>query len=315
VRPAVTRRIGATVALVALCSVALYAALARSTTLSGNNGATAGTTTQSMTNFTVSGADKVLYCSVGSGETTVTSPDPTVIWDSAGANQSFTKISQSTGTGQNLFLYRLIAPTDGVNKTISFSGQSATARDAAICVLYTGVDQVTPNDAVDLREVTATANPASNSVTGGGAGDWLVGFTMRSGATVPGLDTSTGGAIITTQGTSGTTAIFGFAEDQDGATDTIKWTSGSGSTWTLQTFNLNASGAPAATPCYGSLLGVGCEPLAELGAWLGVSRLGIQGHDQPVEDERQHDGYLIEQSQGPHGLGYSRAIRRAQQVP
>lgn len=238
----------------------MSAALARSTVLGANNGATVGTTTLSITNFTISGTEKVLYCWVGSSEQTVTSPDPTVVWDSAGVNEGLTRIGVTTGTGEISFLYRKIAPTDGVNKTISFSGLSATSREAAYCALYTGVDQVTPNDTIDLVELASSQNPSSGSITSP-AGDWILSFFHRAGSIVP---TATGGGnvVVGTQASSSSTSIYGLGEDTDGADDTFDWASGGLARWSIMTFNLNASGGAPAATCQGklSLLGVGCHP-------------------------------------------------------
>lgn len=236
----------------------VYAAMARGATGGANNGATAGTTTGSVTNFSISGSEKVLYVLTISGETAVTSPDPVVVWDSAGANQTLTKVAASTGTGETAFLYRLINPTDGVNKTISVTGLSATSRDAIYAVYYTGVDQVTPNDTINIVE-TSVSNPSSGVITNP-AGDWIVGFYARNGSTIPTV-TGGGNTLVTTQTTSGATASCGLAEDVDGADDTIDWNSGGVAAWTLFTFNLNASGGAAAATCQGklSLLGVGCH--------------------------------------------------------
>lgn len=213
--------------------------------LGANNGTTASVTTISIPNFTVSGSNKVMYVLVCSGESTVTTPDPTVVWDSAGVNESLTRIAVSTGTGETAFLYRKIAPSDGTNKTISVTGASGTARDCAIVALYNGVDQVTPEDTINVVELAVSQNPSSGAITSP-SGDWIVSFFARNGSGVPTVSGG-GNSLVLTQATAGSTAVSGHAEDQDGVDDTIDYASAGNSIWTIFTFNMNAAGGGGAT--------------------------------------------------------------------
>lgn len=249
--------IGIAALLVGVTVIPAHAAIARSTVLGANNGATAGTTTASITNFTVSGTDKVLWVLCGGSEVAVTSPDPAVVWDSAGANQTLTRISVSTGTGDVIFLFRLINPTDGTNKTISVTGLSATTRDACIGFLYTGVDQTTPNDAINVVESASATNISTGTITSP-AGDWIIGVGIRDGSTTPGVSGG-GNVVVLATGTSGNTAITFVSEDADGADDTIDYTSGGNARWSLLTMNVNAAagGGGGSTLPTGSLLLLG----------------------------------------------------------
>lgn len=219
-------------------------AIARVTFGSNDNTTTGATTTGSITNFTVSGSDTVLYVGVMSNDTPVLSPDPTVIWDSAGANQDFgSPISKSTGTGTYLAIYRLKNPTAGSNKTISLSGLSASVRDAFCAVLFSGVDQTTPNDSVDLVEnnTTNTGTLSSSTITSP-AGDWIVSFFARSTSTTTPSVTGGGNTLILAEAVGGNNGFVAVAEDADGADDTIDWafsTSVVGTT--IISFNLNAA--------------------------------------------------------------------------
>lgn len=218
-------------------------AIARVTSGSGDSGGTASTTTISITGFTVSGVDKVLYVVVMANEPAVLSPDPTVVWDSAGANQNFgAPIKKSTGTGTYIAVYRLINPTDGASKIISISGMSATVRDAAAAVLYSGVDQVTPNDAEVLQEVASQASPYSSSTITSPAGDAILGFYARETNTTSPTVTGGGNVLVVAKSVSGTNGYCAIAEDLDGADDTIDWAfSTSTIPISLVTFNVNAS--------------------------------------------------------------------------
>lgn len=220
-------------------------AIARSTTLGGNNGTTGSVTTGSITNFTISGSDKVLYVVTESNDTPVVSP--TASWSGNGTPQGMTQIAVSTGTGTALNLFRLINPTDETNGTISFTGLSGSVRDSFIGVLVTGVDQTTPNGTVDVVEV-ASGGPgtvSSNTITCA-AGNWILGFASDQGIGNP--PTCNGAAVVLESETGGANGRCCYHEDTDGADDTMDWDfSATNGAETLLTFELKAAGTGGAT--------------------------------------------------------------------
>ena len=67
----------------------------------------------------------------------------TVVWDSAGANQSFTQIGQSADSGGNYYItyWGLVGPTTYGNKTISVTQTNAPPTTQVIAYSFTGVSQ------------------------------------------------------------------------------------------------------------------------------------------------------------------------------
>ncbi len=219
-------------------------AIAQSTLLS--NGNTPGSvTTLTITNFTVAGADKVLYVVVFSNTTnTAWHAGCTCIWDSAGANQSFTQIGVTTGTGISGILFILKNPTDGVNKTISLAGIYNGGTDMAIASLLTGVDQTTPNDTVDIVQAATGTSKSSSTITSP-SGDWIAGFIGVDTENAASL-TQQGAAPAKVQNTGNNNATMGYSTDQDGVDDTLDWAWTTTSRHSLFTFNVNAAAGGAA---------------------------------------------------------------------
>jgi hypothetical protein len=103
-------------------------------------GSTEGTS-GNISNCTISGTDKVLYVLVMMRGSDITG----VTWDAAGANQALTQVDAYNFEAiMHVYVYRLINPTDGSNKTITIS-KSGTDRFGAVAILATGTDQTTPN--------------------------------------------------------------------------------------------------------------------------------------------------------------------------
>lgn len=215
----------------------------------GGNGNTPGSvTTLSITGFTVTGANTVLYVCVFSNTIdTSWHAGCTCIWDASGANESFTQIAQTTGSSTSAVLFRLINPTAGASKTISLAGLYTSGTESAIAALFTGADQTTPNDTVDIVEDgTSDQTPISSGTITSPSGDWIVGFCN--------LDTNNsasilqqGGTPAVVQNTGNNNGTMGYDTDQDGVDDTFDWSwSTANARKTLFTFNLNAVGAAAA---------------------------------------------------------------------
>ena len=212
----------------------------------GGAGNTPGSvTTLSIANFTVSGTDKVLYVGVMSNTFSVPA-SPTCIWDAAGANQSFTKIAETTGTSIWCALFRLINPTDGTNKTISLAGLPSGGTDSAIAALLTGVDQTTPNDTVEVVQDATTPTSKSSGTITSPSGDWIAGFAAVENNNSASLQQQ-GAAPDKVQNTGNNNATLGFDTDQDGADDTFDWSWTTAGDVSLLTFNVNAAAGGGTT--------------------------------------------------------------------
>ena len=112
---------------------------------SGGSGTTNGGDT---TTHTCTGSNLVLYVGV-SIDSVDTGPDVTCKYNSV----SMTRIA-NVSTAHYLAVFRLVNPTTGsdFNVDLLWTGN----KNWAVCsVTYTGVDQVTPNDTVQLTSVTA----------------------------------------------------------------------------------------------------------------------------------------------------------------
>jgi hypothetical protein len=178
------------------------------------------------------------------GNQTVTS----VVWDAAGANQSFTSVgSPAIQTGDYCVqLFRLVNPTAGSSKNITLT-LSASVGVLGICAgHFDGVDQATPIRAASYNTFTAgggSISPANLVITSATNDITWTGFASDTGSQLPttnktlidnefigaqldmGADYAAGAATVThtwtqTHGFLANLAIAGASWQAAGATGT-----------------------------------------------------------------------------------------------
>jgi hypothetical protein len=214
-------------------------------------------TTIDIANVTVSGTDAVMYVVIVWGSSTAAPTAAVVVWDSAGANQNFETVDSNnpfasvSNPARGMALYRLVNPTTGSNKIVSISNLNAAVGEVAMAVVFSGVDQSTPNGTIDIVESGgggAVTTTQSNPMTCA-SGNWLVSFISLADATPNFAVTGTGQVIRDSIASSaGSNNALGFADDRDGSNDTFTWTHDSSASGGLFTFELKASGAAPFVP-------------------------------------------------------------------
>lgn len=235
----------------------------------GKNFADGATTTIDITGIDVSGGNEVLYVAVEHGSSTSAPTGATVVWDAAGANQSFgAAIASNSNPSRCTALFRLIAPAPGTNKTISIGNLSAVLGEVAQAASYSGVDQTTPNGTIDAVESGgggAVTTTASGTITCA-PGNWIVSFAHIADST-PNFALS-GNQTIRDSIASGVASnnAIALGDDRDGANNAITWTHDSQTSAGAITFELKAAaGAIVLTPSLGSV------PLTGHSVSLGLS--------------------------------------------
>lgn len=131
-------------------------------------------------------------------------------------------------------VYALVAPATGANDVvITRSGSTPVIAGA---VSYTGVDQTTPYDSIDV--VTNTGTAVSNGVSSA-ANDLVVDFVAANRDAA-----QTVGASQTARVNAGNGDEFmwiGISEEAGAGTVTMSWTLDTSSAWTAAGLNLNVA--------------------------------------------------------------------------
>lgn len=218
-------------------------AIARNTSGGGNSGVASGTSiTIALT--IANNANRVLYVGIASASNA--DQTPTVTWNTT---ESLTQVSGAEiqgSTGNWLEVWYLVNPT-ATSANLSITGLSASTREAAYAVCWDGVDQSTPNDAVDLVQHAATSTTISSSTITSPSGDWIASFFGGEGSSA--LSATGGGNTMIAENNNGNIVRAAAGEDADGVDDTFDWSAaGSNSHMSLITFNLNAASTSGSSP-------------------------------------------------------------------
>jgi hypothetical protein len=149
-----------------------------------------------------------------------------------------------TGNDNRVSLWRKTAPATGANNVVVTLAQAHDI--VAMSISYSGVDQTTPNDAVDVNDVTTqnVSNAVSSEV-----GDMVVDFAMKWGASA--VSETGDGTLQLSNDNAGNAPNSMFVADAAGAaTVTMSWNLGAGNDIHGQmTFNVNqATGGPGPAP-------------------------------------------------------------------
>jgi len=156
-----------------------------------------------------------IMCAVGP---TITS----VVWDPAGANQSFTSagspVASGGSTASNIFLYYLINPTAGAakNVTATFSGSSGDA--GIVSAHFQGADQTTPLRAGSYNSNTGNASTLALTITSQ-VGDLTTTAVVGDGDQTPSTDKT----LIGSQGLTGFGPCIGLDRATGAASVTHTW--------------------------------------------------------------------------------------------
>lgn len=210
--------------------------------------AVTASTSFDVTGVNVSGTNRVMYAWV-TRDATGDPGTPTCVWDSAGANESFTLVQEGSSTSRYLALFRLVNPTTGTAKTVTFGGLTALDNIGVVLVLE-GVDQVTPDDTV-VTDNNTTGTTDTNTVTSA-TGDMVVSVVTVNNQNTAGLDGSTYEREAVGNGGIG----MGLLTMDGAASVDAVWTWTSNSDWRHWAFNVNAA-AVAGTSSDVMLMGVG----------------------------------------------------------
>lgn len=169
--------------------------------------------------------------------------------DSAGdisPTATHNSVSMGTGTednttGQYQVVFTLKNPNAGTNLAVVVSTGLAGFSGGLIPVSYSGVDQTTPIGTIDAVGTAAATSLSSGTITCA-SGNWIVG----------GLSLNTQNVGLAVAVGSGNTLVSSFndgaegnayAEDQDGADDTIDWSWTTSTRGSALTFEIKAAAA------------------------------------------------------------------------
>lgn len=215
-----------------------------------------GATTNDVTGITVSGTNRILYGFL-TRDSTVFSGDPTCVWDAAGANESATLFQTLTGTSRALALFRLVAPTVGSSKIVTF-GNFNTIDTVAGVIVLDGVDQTTPDD-TPVTDSNTTGTSDTNTVTSA-SGDLVLSAVAINNQNTAGIDG--GAAELQAAGNGG--IGMGLLTNAGAASVNCDWTWTSNSDWRHAAFNVNAAPVAGGGPSLLPLMGVGMIRVAAL---------------------------------------------------
>lgn len=198
------------------------------------------------------GASRVLYAIVS--EDAVVDQNFTCTFNTS---ESMTQLSETTGTGQYLAVFRLISPT-ATSADIACAG--ASGADSIAAIALSGVDQVTPNDAIAAATETASGDPISSPVVSSESGDLVVGGHAVNNKAVANT-TPTGTSQVQHEefdvagGGQFTTDI---STTPGAASVTQSWDFNTAARASAYAFNVNAAGGAPPTGTAGvGLIGVG----------------------------------------------------------
>lgn len=200
--------------------------------------------------ITTAGTNRVLYVMASSD----TSGASTCVL-TFNTSEAMTKVAESTGAGQVLGVFRLIAPTATTANVVATVCSSTGLILAGLSL--SAVDQTTPNDSISITE-SASADPATSPSITSPVNDLMVGFVSINGKAVANVAVPANATASTEIDSAA--ANYGSAayRTADNTAQTFDWDLNSAARLSVTAFNINTV-AGGSTTCFGTLLGVGCE--------------------------------------------------------
>lgn len=165
-----------------------------------------------------------------------TSADPSGITYAAGALTRLSGYDAGGGNDNKVSVWRRAAPSTGANNVIVTHAQSHDI--TAMSISYSGVDQTTPNDAVQLSDTT-TATPSI--VVTSATGDQTVSFAFCWAPTGGGFTYTGTGTERNENNNTNTINSVAVADAPGAATVTMSWNAPATDPQGSLAFNVNAS--------------------------------------------------------------------------
>lgn len=176
---------------------------------------------------TCSGVDRVLYAAVHGADQT---------WSATYNGVAMEELYDGNPGSpfKHISVYRLVAPATGANNLVFTS--SGTTAAIGCAVSHTGIDQTTPNDAIQVA--TGSGTESSGTVSSE-TGDVVIDFTVanQSSAQVEGA----GQTPRVNAFNADEFVWIGSSEEAGAATNTMTWGLSPSNGWTVAVLNLNAA--------------------------------------------------------------------------